>query len=247
MKVVLLCAGFATRLYPLTLNKPKPLLPVAGKPIIEYFLEDIKRIKKVDTVYIVTNNKFADTFARWKDTFQFSLPIIIINDHTMSNDDRLGAIGDLRYTIQQGHIDDDVLVVAGDNLFDLDIVDFYTFAEHKKPYASIAVFDVKSIEQAKKFGLVELNEEGQVIDFQEKPPEPRTTLASLALYFYPQEILKRIDTYIEEGNNPDQPGHFAAWLSRCSKVYAYSFDGHWFDVGDFDALERANIFYKNKN
>jgi len=246
MKVILLCAGYATRLYPLTLDKPKPLLSVAGKPIIEYLLENIIQIKKIDAVYIVTNNKFADIFKDWENEFQFPLPIIIINDKTMSNDDRLGAIGDLYYTIQQSHIDDDVLVIAGDNLFDLNMIDFCNFAEKNKPYASIAVFDVKHKDLARKYGLVELNNEGQVIDFKEKPEKPRTTLASLALYFYPQETIKFIEKYIHEGNNPDQPGHYAAWLSRCYKVYAYPFDGHWFDVGDFDSLEKANLFFKNK-
>ncbi len=246
MKVILLCAGYATRLYPLTKNKPKPLLNVADKPIIEYLLDDIKGIKKVDKIYIVTNNKFADIFEKWKNEFQYPLPIVIINDKTMSNDDRLGAIGDLRYTIQEGQIDDDILVIGGDNLFDLDLGDFSKFAERKKPYASIAVFDVKKKELAKKYGLVDLNKDRQVIDFKEKPEQPTTTLASLALYFYPKETLSLIDEYFDKGNNPDQPGHYAAWLSHKDKVFAYTFDGHWFDVGDFDSLEKANLFYENK-
>jgi len=247
MNVILLCAGYATRLYPLTKDNPKPLLPVAGKPIIEYFLRDVAAIDDIETIFIVTNHKFAHVFEEWKKSFTYSKPIEIIDDNTTSNDDRLGAIGDIWYTIQQKSIESDVLIVGGDNIFDMDVNECLSFALSHVPYATIAAYDVTDIELAKKYGLVVLDDAGQVVEFQEKPQEPRTTLASLAFYYYPQEALRYLKRYIDEGNNQDQPGNFVAWLARKYKVFSYTFNGSWFDIGDFDSLELANKHYENEN
>ncbi|MBU1862296.1 MAG: nucleotidyltransferase family protein [Candidatus Omnitrophica bacterium] len=246
MKVVVLCAGYATRLYPLTKDRPKPLLHVADRPIIEYILIESKKLREVDSIYIVTNSKFTHVFEKWKKNFSFAIPIEIINDQTVSNDDRLGAIGDLHYAIAEKHIDDDVLVVAGDNLFDLNINNFFSFAETKKPYVTIAAFDIKDTERAKRYGLVELNDEQQVINFREKPQLPSTTLVSLGLYYFPQNTLPLLKKYMSEGNNLDQPGHYITWLANTYKVFAYTFDGSWFDIGDFESLQQADTFYRNK-
>ena len=223
MKVIILCAGYATRLYPLTKDKPKPLLLVAGKPIIEYILSDIEKEKEVDRVYVVTNDKFSNNFNEWAEDYSYSVPVEVVNDNTKSNDDRLGAIGDIYFTVSEKKIDDDLLIVAGDNLFDLDISEFLAFAKDHAPHATIAAYDVGDKELAKKYGLVELDENQQVIDFQEKPAKPKTTLASLGLYYYPKASLSFLHKYIKEGNNPDQPGHYAAYFAREDKLFAYAF------------------------
>lgn len=245
MKIIILCAGYATRLYPLTKDRPKPLLRVADKPIIEYILDGAKELPDLDGVYIVTNDKFAGHFEKWQQTYTYPYMIEVVNDMTTSNDDRLGAIGDIHYVVKERNIDDDILVIGGDNLYDLDLADFVHFAQDKQS-AAIAVYDVKDKELAKKYGLVEVDENKRVIAFQEKPQEPKTTLASLALYYYSTHTLEALLRYITEGNNADQPGHFVAWLAKNEKVYAYSFDGTWFDIGDFKSLENADKQYRQK-
>lgn len=246
MKVILLCAGYATRLYPLTKDKPKPLLTVAEKPIIGYLLDGLSAIDEIETIYIVTNDKFASHFTEWAHSFSYSKEIVIVNDHTLNNEDRLGAIGDIDYTIEQNHIDDDLLIIAGDNIFDLDLKDFLSVARSREPHATIAAYDVKDTTLARQYGLVKIDDSGMVIDFQEKPQDPQTTLASLGLYFYPRGLVALIEAYIQEGNNPDQPGNFVAWISKRESVYSYVFDGVWFDIGDFDSLKNANTHFKNK-
>lgn len=245
MKVIILCAGYATRLYPLTKDKPKPLLTVAEKPIVEYLLEEIKDVKEIDHVYFVTNDRFSSHFQEWQQSYQYHKPITIVNDKTTSNDDRLGAIGDMLFTIEGMSIDDDLLVIAGDNIFDINMNEFLAFANQNKPYASMAAFDIKDKELAKQYGIVAIDEASQVVNFLEKPDNPPSTLASLALYFFPQSSLPKFKEYIDAGNNPDQPGKYIAWLSKNDKVYCFSFAGTWFDIGDFDSLEKANEFYKN--
>jgi len=246
MKVILLCAGYATRLYPLTENKPKPLLPVADKPIIQYALEDIQKIDEVDSVYIVTNDKFASHFEEVKASLGCSKPIEIVNDMTISNDDRLGAIGDIAFTIKEKQIDDDILIVAGDNIFDLQLTEFIDFAKKQAPHGTIAAYDVEDIELAKKYGLVKIDASCKIVDFQEKPQNPDTTLASLGLYYYPKSMVPFIQQYIDEGNNTDQPGNFVVWLIANHAAFAYAFNGIWFDIGDFKSLEKADVYFKNK-
>lgn len=246
MKVILLCAGYATRLYPLTKDKPKPLLPVAGKPIIQYVLEEINTIEDINAVYIVTNDKFADHFEKVKQSLGCDKTIEIVNDLTTSNDDRLGAIGDIAFTIQDKNIDDDLLIVAGDNIFDLKLDAFISVAKGNAPYGTIAAYDVQNRELAKKYGLVKIDAASKIVDFQEKPENPETTLASLGLYYYPQAMVPQIQLYIDEGNNTDQPGNFVAWLLANSQAYAHAFNGIWFDIGDFKSLENADVYFTNK-
>jgi glucose-1-phosphate thymidylyltransferase len=246
MKVIILCAGYATRLYPLTENQPKPLLTVGGKQIIQYIIDDLDEINEVDVIYIVTNNKFASHFEAATEHFKSKKEIKIVNDKTMSNDDRLGAIGDIFFTIEQNSINDDLLIIAGDNIFDLRLADFIAFARQHSPNGTIAAFDVKDRELAKKYGLVKINDVAQITDFQEKPTNPETTLASLGLYYYPRVMVSLFEKYITEGNNPDQPGNFVAWLIKHYAAFAYTFDGLWFDIGDFQSLEKADKYFIKK-
>lgn len=244
MDIIMLCAGYATRLYPLTKDRPKPLLPIAGKPIIEYVLDDFSGKDFIDKVYIVTNDKFYSHFLEWASAYDKDLKIEVINDGTLSNDDRLGAIGDIRYVIDKKALDTDCLVVGGDNIFDTSMLHFVEFVSSNKDNAAIGVYDVGSLELAGKYGLVETDEDGRVLNFQEKPEKPKTTLASLALYYYPKEKLKLFNEYAAEGNNCDQPGRFIEWLSSREDVYAMTFSGAWFDIGDFSSLEEADKYYR---
>lgn len=244
MKAVVLCAGYATRLYPLTENTPKPLLPVGGRPILEWILDQLKEIKELDAVYLVTNDKFAGHFEKWSKTVSYPWPIETVNDGTKSNETRLGAIGDLALVLKQKKVGaEDVLVLAGDNFFDSSLRDFAEFGKAKRPGGVIAVYDVKDKELAKQYGLVQIDANAKVTAFYEKPANPPTTLASCGVYWLPAETRSMLDSYLAAGNNPDQPGHYMRWLAETASLYATPIKGKWLDIGDLASYEKANAMF----
>ncbi|MCR4336109.1 MAG: nucleotidyltransferase family protein [archaeon] len=239
MKALILAAGYAKRLWPLTKNKPKPLLIVKEKPIVEHIIKHFDDIPEIDEILIVTNEKFSLNFEQWTDEFSGKLPIKIINDMTTSNEDRKGAVGDMKFSIDEEKIDDDLLVIAGDNLFEYKLADFYKFFKEKKS-SVIACKDMNSKEEVKeKFGVVELDSNGKIIGFEEKPAEPKSSLASTACYIFSKEDLKEINLYIEADNPPDNAGDFVKWLSNHKAVYGFIFKEKWFDIGSFESLGNA--------
>ncbi len=242
MNVLILAAGYATRLYPLTLTKAKPLLEVAGKPMIEWVLDNLAPVPDLGTVYIVTNNKFAADFQAWADGYNERQPKIkfqIVNDQSTSDQDKLGAIGDIHLVINQEKLDrDGLLVVAGDNLFSESLEKFAAFCEGTA--ATLATYDVGDLEEIKKYNNLTLDGEGRIMAFEEKPKNPTGTITGIALYYYAPETIKLINTYIEEGNNPDQPGRFVQWLYTRVPVNTYPVPGTWFDIGSKETLEEAN-------
>jgi glucose-1-phosphate thymidylyltransferase len=254
LKVIVLCAGYATRLYPLTENMPKPLLPVGNRPILEWILERVEKVADVDTVYLVSNQKFAGHFEDWAASrsgeprpagralkAKYPWPIEVVNDHTLNNETRLGAIGDLAYVLNTKQVPpSDLLVIAGDNFFDFDLASFVGFGKKKRPCGVIAVYDVGDKELAKRYGLVRTDSEGKILEFQEKPPEPLTTLASSGIYWLPQETWSLLDSYITSGHNTDQPGHYMRWLAETSGLFAFPLKGKWLDIGDLDSYQKAN-------
>ena len=241
LKIVILCAGYATRLYPLTKNMPKPLLPVGNKPILEWILERVQEVQGVEAVYLVSNQKFAGHFESWSAKVKYPWPVEVVNDHTTSNETRLGAIGDLAYVIKTKKVPpSDLLVIAGDNFFDFDLASFVNFGKKKRPHGVIAVYDVGDKDLAKRYGLVRTDEEGKILEFQEKPPEPATTLASSGIYWFPQETWSLLDRYITSGHNTDQPGHYMRWLAETSGLFAFSLKGKWLDIGDLASYQKAN-------
>ncbi|HTH48885.1 MAG TPA: nucleotidyltransferase family protein [Candidatus Limnocylindria bacterium] len=245
MKVLILAAGYATRLYPLTLTQPKPLLPVAGKPMIDYVLDNLAPIPGIDRVYIVTNAKFAGHFQKWADQYKATkskLEFTIINDGSTDDTNKLGAIGDLNLVLQREKVDDDLIVVAGDNLFSQSLEKFGTFCREKNQPV-LGVYDVDSIDQAKKYGVVDVEADGRITSFIEKPANPTSTLIGIALYFYPKATLPLIQQYLAEGNNPDQPGRLIQWLYPRQSVFTWSVPGIWYDIGSKETLEEANRIY----
>lgn len=248
MKMLILAAGYATRLYPLTLNQPKPLLPVAGKPMVEYVLSSLRSIQKVDCVYIVTNAKFAGHFEKWSADYSRQTPyprIEIVNDRSHDDKDKLGAIGDLNLVLREKKIDDDLIVVAGDNLFSDSLGEFGRFCEQQNAPV-LGVYDVGSLEEVKKYGAVTVDATGKILSFVEKPQNPTTTLIGIALYYYPREALPLINQYIAEGNNPDQPGRLIQWLYPRQPVYTWIVPGMWYDIGSKETLEEANRIFSRK-
>jgi glucose-1-phosphate thymidylyltransferase len=247
MKLIILAAGYATRLYPLTLTQPKPLLPVAGKPMVDHVLDNLAPIGGIDRVYVVTNAKFAGHFQKWADTYRTTkLNFTVVNDGSTDESNRLGAIGDLNLVLAREKVDDDIIVVAGDNLFNERLDGFGKFCRAKNAPV-LGVYDVGSLEQARKYGVVSLDGEGKIGSFIEKPPQPTSTLIGIALYFYPKATLPLIQQYLAEGNNPDQPGRFVQWLYPRRPVYTWAVPGLWYDIGSKETLEEANRIFAVKS
>jgi glucose-1-phosphate thymidylyltransferase len=245
VKLIVLGAGYATRLYPLTLNQPKPLLPVAGRPMLEHVLDNLAPIKAIDHTYIVTNEKFTPHFEAWavdrraRNTGQ---EFTVVNDHSTDDANKLGAIGDMHLVLTSQQIDDDIVVVAGDNLFSDKLGGFGEFAQSRNAPV-LAVYDVGDLDEIKKYNSIEVDADGRITFFQEKPAEPKTSVTGIALYYYPRQTLPLIRQYIAEGNNPDQPGRLVQWLYPRTPFYTWNVPGLWYDVGSKETLEEANRIF----
>ena len=246
MNVLILAAGYATRLYPLTLNKAKPLLEVAGKPMIEWVLDNLAPVSGIETVYVVTNNKFAADFQAWAEDYarrQPKLKFKILNDGSTNDSDKLGAIGDINFVISREDLATaDLLVVGGDNLFSEPLIDFVEHARGST--ATLATYDVGDLEAIKKYNNITIDAEGVITHFEEKPAKPQSTLTGIALYYFSAETLQLFTTYIAAGNNPDQPGRFIQWLYTRTPVKTYQIKGTWFDIGSKETLEHANVLFQ---
>lgn len=238
MKAIILAAGYGTRLYPLTKVYAKPLLPVAGKPLLEYLLDNIEPVEPIDKIYIVANDKFFSDFERWEKDLDFSKTVDLINDGTDSNDERLGAIGDLQFVVDQRTISEDVLVLGGDNIFLFSFVEFVDFFQKKKS-DSITVHELNEIEKLRRTGVVEIDENNRVVGFEEKPANPKSNLASPPCYIFTHETLNDIKRYLSQGNNPDAPGNFVKWLYNEKEVYAFRFYHQRYDIGNLKSYQRA--------
>jgi glucose-1-phosphate thymidylyltransferase len=248
MKIIILAAGYATRLYPLTLTRPKPLLPVAGKPMIDHVLDNLAPIGGIDRVFIVTNAKFADQFQKWAEEYRAQktkLDFTIVNDRSTDDSNKLGAIGDLHLVISREKVDDDIIVVAGDNLFSERLDGFGRFCREKNAPV-LAVYDVGNLEEIKKYNAITVDEAGKITYFEEKPKKPASTMTGIALYYYPRSAVPKIREYIAQGNNPDQPGRLVQWLYPQMPVYTWLVPGIWFDIGSKESLEEANRVFAQK-
>ena len=247
MNVLILAAGYATRLYPLTLNKAKPLLDVAGKPMVEWVVENLRGVAEIETIYIVTNAKFLADFETWAKNYQSANPQFrfkVINDGSTTDDNKLGAIGDINLLLARESVaDSDLLVIAGDNLFRESLAGFVDYAG--KTQATVGVHDVTDGQAIKKYGVVTVDADGVVTHFEEKPKDPKSSLAAIALYFYSKKVLPLFTTYIAAGNNTDQPGLFLQWLYPRKPVNTFQITGQWLDIGSKETLEEANKLFKN--
>jgi glucose-1-phosphate thymidylyltransferase len=252
VKALILAAGYATRLRPLTDSIPKMLLPLAGRPMLDYLLDRIREVGEIDETHVVTNAQFAPAFRDWAQTLQQTVarselaPVVVHDDGTTSNEDRLGAIGDMAFTIERGGLEgEDLLVVAGDNLIGYSLPGFVDFWRAKGGSA-IALHEVAGRELLTQYGVVEVDDEDRVVGFEEKPAEPRSNLAATAAYLYRAEDLELLSRYLEEGNPPDAPGNFAAWLHTRTPLYGYRFSGEWKDIGDLGQLRDADNLLRER-
>jgi glucose-1-phosphate thymidylyltransferase len=245
MKLLVLAAGYATRLSPLTDNQAKPLLPVRGRPMIDHVLDCFAGCPEIDGVFVVTNHRYAPNFERWQKAAAAARPgwrIRVFDDGTTSNADRLGAIGDIAFVLRQGGeqgapLDDDLVVVAGDNLFSQPLVPFVKMARRRG--LLVGAYDVGDLELIKQYSCLRLDDEARVVSFTEKPQHPESTLACIALYHYPRAVLPLITQYLDEGNSPDQPGWLVQWLYSRVPCYAYTVPGRWLDIGSKQSYDAA--------
>ena len=236
MKAIILAAGYATRLRPLTDTWAKELLPIVERPIIDWIVDAITAVEIVDEVHVVTNAHKVDAIERWAE----GRSVIVHDDGTSSNEDRLGAIGDMLFVIERAQLDDDLLVIAGDNLFEFSLADFAAFWRAKGTASAVAVRDVGSLELASQYGIVALADDGRVVDFEEKPADPPSTLAATATYIFHREHARLIRAYLEGEHGADQPGRFVGWLQRHQPVYGWVFDATWYDIGNHEQLLEAD-------
>ena len=245
MKVIILAAGYATRLYPLTQTRPKPLLPVAGKPMIDYVLDNLSTIEGIERVYVVTNAKFAGQFQEWANARERTEPRLaftIVNDGSTDDTNKLGAIGDLHFVLDRERVEDDLIVVAGDNLFSHPLTDFGRYCREKQAPV-LAVYDVGNLDEIRKYNAITIDGDRRITFFEEKPQHPSSTITGIALYYYPRPTLPLIRQYVAEGNNPDQPGRLVQWLYPRTPFYTWSVPGLWYDIGSKETFEEANKIF----
>ncbi len=240
MKCLVLAAGYATRLYPLTENFPKPLLKVQNKTILDWLIDDIDTYGNIDEYIVVSNHKFADIFIDWASTKKQK--ITIVDDGTESNETRLGAVKDIQFAIKECNVDDEILVIAGDNLLDFSLTDFIRYAKDKN--ASCVMRYYESVqEKLKKSGVLVVDESDKIINMEEKPEFPKSNWCCPPFYFYTKEDAKLIDKGIEEGCGVDAPGNFIAWLCSQTDIYSMAMPGKRYDIGNLESYNRVQIEY----
>jgi len=245
MKALILAAGYATRLYPLTIEYPKPLLTIEHRPIIDYIIDKLNVIDQIDEIVVVTNSKFISRFKHWRSKMRLVKRISLVDDLTKDNATRLGAIGDMDFTINKKNIKDDLLVIGGDNLFDRGLSDFLSFAKANSSHPVIGAYEIRSVKKARHYGVVNLNKKNKVIGFQEKPKNPKSTLVAMCLYYFPKARLGLIKKYLNRrAKKHDATGLYIDWLRKKVPVYGFIFKGSWYDIGDHQFYNEAKKTFR---
>lgn len=241
MKCLILAAGYATRLYPLTENFPKPLLKVREKTILDWLVDDIDRTGLVDTYVVISNHKFAHHFEKWAE--DKSQNIVVVDDGTESNDTRLGAVCDIQFAIDKLGLDDDMLVIAGDNVLDFSLARFIEYAQEKKTSCIMRYYEQEE-KKLMKCGVVEVDGNDRILSMEEKPSQPRSHWCCPPFYVYTGEDARKVKEAIESKRcGTDAPGSFIAWLSSVSQVHAMEMPGKRYDIGNLASYEQVQVIY----
>lgn len=239
MKCLILAAGYATRLYPLTENFPKPLLKVGDKAILDWLIDDLEQTGLIEEYVVVTNHKFAHIFEEWAEGRP---SISVIDDGTSTNETRLGAVKDIELGIRTRDIDDDLLVMAGDNLLDFSLGGFLKYAQGKDTTCIMRYYEPNS-ERLHKCGVVEIDSDDRILSMEEKPAEPKSHWCCPPFYYYKKADLKLVSKGIAEGCGTDAPGSFIAWLCTQTTVHAWEMPAARFDIGSLDTYQEAQKKY----
>ena len=242
---LVLAAGYATRLYPLTENFPKPLLPVGAKTILNWLLDDIDQLPEITAHVIISNHKFVNHFKAWKEKQSYAKPIIILDDGSIDNEHRLGAVKDIQFAIDNLNLKEELLVIAGDNVLDFSFDGFLHFAKEKNA-SCVMCHEEKDLHRQKKTAIIVKDENGKIISFEEKPAEPKGNLAVPPFYLYCKEDVAQIKEAIADDCGTDAPGSLAAWLSRKTCVYAWEMLGKRYDIGDLKSYEYVKRIYSGR-
>lgn len=250
MKAIILAAGYATRLYPLTENQPKPLLKIGPKKIADFLLDRIAEIDSVNGVYVVTNQKFHSHFEKWAEevntgTEYPQFDVVVVNDKTLSNETRLGAIADIQFVLEQEKIDDDIVILAGDNIFNIDFDEIHNFYKEKNA-PSILVHPLEDKSRLTSVGVVEIDETNKIIGFEEKPDVPKSNLIAPPVYFIPQKQVSLIHTFLSSSDTHDAPGYFISWLYKQLPVFAFVMHEQYYDIGTLEMYNKVNSEFQQK-
>lgn len=240
MKCLILAAGYATRLYPLTENFPKPLLEVQGKTILDWLIDDIETSHLVDEYVVISNHKFAHHFEKWAEGNE---KITVVDDGTSSNETRLGAVKDIQFAIEKLGLDDDMLVIAGDNLLDFSLTTFAKYAVEKSASCIMRYYEPEK-QRLHKSGVVTIDEEDKIINMVEKPAEPESHWCCPPFYYYTRDDAKLIQKGIDSGCGTDAPGSYIAWLSTQVPVYAMEMPGRRYDIGNLESYHKVQESYQ---
>ena len=241
MKCLILAAGYATRLYPLTENFPKPLLKVKDKTILDWLVDDIDQSRQVDEYIVVSNHKFAHHFEDWAKTK--SQKVTVVDDGTSSNETRLGAVKDVQYAIEKLGIDDDMLVIAGDNVLDFSLTKFISYAKEKKSSCVFRYYE-PTLAKLQKTAVMVVDETDKILTLDEKPKEPKSNWACPPFYYYTKEDTSLVKKGIESGCGTDAPGSYVAWLCTQTDVYGMLMPGSRYDIGDLKSYQEVQETYK---
>ena len=243
MKNIVIAAGYATRLGELTKNYPKPLLKIGKKSILGRMLDDIDRIKEIDEHVIVTNHKFAPIFEKWvSEESRWQKPIRIVDDGTETNETRLGAVCDLLFAMEKLSIDEDMMVVAADNLLFFSFQEFVDFAKEKGS-SCIMCHEQPSIEKLQRTGVVELDDEMKVLGMEEKPKVPKSHWAVPPFYIFLKKDLELVRHSVENGCGKDAPGNLAHYMVEHTTMHAWPMTAGRFDIGSLDTYYQAIELY----
>ena len=243
MICLVLAAGYATRLYPLTENFPKPLLKVGEKTILNWLLDDVDQFEEVSEIVVISNHKFIGHFKEWESLQKFTKKLTVLDDGSTDNDNRLGAVKDLIFAQEKLNIQDDLLVLAGDNVLDFSLKEFVDFVLEKKT-SCVMCHEENRIEKQQKTAIIVKNEKDLIVSYEEKPKVPKGNLAVPPFYYYLRSDADRMNEAIESGCSADAPGSFAAWLSTKSDVHAWDMTGKRYDIGDLKSYELAQKLFK---
>lgn len=241
MICLILAAGYATRLYPLTENFPKPLLKVGEKTILDHLTDDLAKGGHISEFVLISNHKFVGHFEEWAKTKDYK--ITVVDDGTESNETRLGAVRDVQFAIDKLNISDDVLVIAGDNILDFSLNLFVDYAKEKNASAVMRYFEA-DVACLRKCGVMEIKEDGRIIDLEEKPKEPKTNWCCPPFYVYMKDDIAQLPRAISEGCGVDAPGSLVTWMCHNTQVYAFEMPGKRFDIGDLDSYEKVQKEYR---
>lgn len=240
MKCIILAAGYATRLYPLTKNFPKPLLMVGEKTILDWLIDDMEKGKRIDEYIVISNHRFIEHFNEWaKDRDK----ITVIDDLTTDNENRLGAVRDILYAVEKCNVKDDTIVLAGDNVLDFSLNGFIDYFNEKQKSVVMSYYE-EDKSKISKSGMLVLDDENKVLKMVEKPKEPVSNYCCPPFYIYKKEDLSLLGECINSGCNADAPGSFVSWLCERRTVYAYTMNGKRYDIGNLESYERVKSEYK---